>query len=169
MSSENSAFMPAAGGPAVAACFGASLIRLPRPPAGMGGGGAGPPRFAAAGAEAGSGFAAPGQRKRWRKAAFTAQDICIWQGQTPGDPCAFSSGGATQGKLGAPDWARPPQGRASIVPWIKMWMGGICPAASAVFAVLCKAQTLTRPHSSRGSGTHGAPAVGSQRVCRAFT
>ena len=93
LSSENSAFMPAAGGPAVAACFGASLIRLPRPPAGMGGGGAGPPRFAAAGAEAGSGFAAPGQPKRWRKAAFTAQDICIWQGQTPGDPCAFSSGG----------------------------------------------------------------------------
>ncbi len=51
--------MPVAGGPAAAACFGASLMRLPRPPAGMGGGGAGPPGFGAGGAAAALDCAAP--------------------------------------------------------------------------------------------------------------
>ncbi len=41
LSSEKSAFMPAAAG--AMAFLGASLIRLPGPPAGMGGGGAGGP------------------------------------------------------------------------------------------------------------------------------
>lgn len=58
-SSENRAFMPAAGGAAEAACFGTSLIRLPRPPDGMGGGGAGAPRLAAGGAVAGAELVAP--------------------------------------------------------------------------------------------------------------
>ena len=58
LSAEKRAFMPAAGGAAEAACFGTSLIRLPRPPDGMGGGGPGPPRFAAEGAAAGAGLAA---------------------------------------------------------------------------------------------------------------
>jgi hypothetical protein len=55
--------MPAAGGAAEAACFGTSLIRLPRPPDGMGGGGAGAPRLAAGGAVAGADFAAPAWRR----------------------------------------------------------------------------------------------------------
>ena len=56
LSSENRAFMPGAVG--AAACFGTSLIRLPRPPAGMGGGGPGAPRFAGAAAGAAVGAAA---------------------------------------------------------------------------------------------------------------
>ena len=81
----------------MAACFGASLIRLPRPPAGMGGGGAGPPRFTAGGAEAGCGLAAPVEVRRCREAiSLHCERVALGKDGLLRGPCNLAQGAKVQ-------------------------------------------------------------------------